>query len=75
MYTNKIPHIPERLSGLKEISTNLWWSWHPGARMLFKMLDRQVWKESCHNPVEVLKELPRKAFESAIADKDYFATL
>ena len=68
---NTYPDLPERLSGLEELSSNLWWSWHPGARMLFKMLDRQVWKESRHNPVKVLKELPRKAFESAAADKDY----
>jgi starch phosphorylase len=63
--------IPERLLGLRELASNLWWSWHPGARMLFKMLDRQVWKESCHNPVKVLKELPKEAFDSAAADKDY----
>ena len=25
---------------------DLWWGWHPAARMLFKMLDRQTWKES-----------------------------
>ena len=68
---NTYPDLPERLSGLEELSSNLWWSWHPGARMLFKMLDRQVWKESRHNPVKVLKELPRKDFESAAADKDY----
>ena len=63
--------IPERLSGLRELASNLWWSWHPGARMLFKMLDRQVWKESRHNPVKVLKELPKEVFDSAAADKDY----
>lgn len=39
--------------------------------MLFKMLDRQVWKENRHNPVKVLKELPKKAFESAASDKNY----
>jgi len=51
--------IPKRLSGLRDLASNLWWSWHPGARMLFKMLDRQVWKESRHNPVKVLKETRR----------------
>ena len=39
------PHLPERLAGLEELAENLWWSWNPGARMLFKTLDRQVWKE------------------------------
>ena len=71
MDIKEIPYLPERLSGLRELASNLWWSWHPGARMLFKMLDRQVWKESRHNPVKVLKELPKETFDSAAADKDY----
>jgi glucan phosphorylase len=45
-------NMPERLSGLTEIAYNLWWSWHPAARMLFKMLDRGAWKESGHNPIQ-----------------------
>ena len=71
MDIKEIPYLPERLSGLRELASNLWWSWHPGARMLFKMLDRQVWKESRHNPVKVLKELSKETFDSAAADKDY----
>ena len=47
------PSLPERLFGLGELATNLWWSWHPAARMLFKMLDRQAWKESGHNPLSL----------------------
>jgi starch phosphorylase len=40
------PHLPERLAGLEELAENLWWSWNPCARMLFKTLDRQAWKSS-----------------------------
>jgi len=32
------PFLPERLAGLEELAENLWWSWNPGARMLFKTL-------------------------------------
>ena len=65
------PKLPERLSGLGELAYNLWWSWHPEARMLFKMIDRQVWKESVHNPVKVLKQLPEETFEKLVSDADY----
>jgi starch phosphorylase len=68
---NIFPNLPERLSRLGEMAMNLWWSWHPAARMLFKMLDRQVWKESVHNPVKMLKELPREILESAAKDSEY----
>ena len=65
------PHLPERLAGLEELAENLWWSWNPGARMLFKTLDRQAWKESGHNPDKMLREFPRELLEKAGADADY----
>jgi starch phosphorylase len=68
---NLFPNLPERLLGLGEIAENLWWSWHPAARMLFKMLNRQAWKESGHNPDKMLKELPKEGLESAANDPDY----
>ena len=65
------PKLPERLSGLGELAYNLWWSWHPEGRMLFKMIDRQIWKGSIHNPVKMLKELPIETFEKLEGDTDY----
>jgi len=64
-------HVPARLAGLAEIASNLWWSWHPAARMLFKNLNRQVWKESTHNPVRVLHELPPEALAPFTIDPLY----
>ena len=42
----KIFNLPHRLAGLGDLAYNLWWSRHPEARMLYKMLDRQIWNES-----------------------------
>jgi starch phosphorylase len=67
----QFPAIPERISSLADLAYNLWWSWHPGVRMLFKLLDRIAWKESGHNPVKMLRELPREVFESATKDPEY----
>ena len=68
---SEFSNLPERLNGLGAIAGNLWWSWHPEARMLFKMLDRQAWKESGHNPVKMLKEIPVEILQSAAEDADY----
>jgi starch phosphorylase len=65
------PHLPECLAGLEALAENLWWSWNPGARMLFKTLDRLVWKESSHNPDKLLREFPRELLEKAAVDADY----
>ena len=66
-----LTNIPERISGLEDLACNLWWSWHPAARMVFKTLDRVAWKESGHNPVRMLKELPPEIFENTAKDPEY----
>lgn len=68
---NILPTLPQRISGLGELAENLWWSWNPAARMLFKTLDRQAWKESVHNPDKMLKELPKEILEAAAGNPDY----
>ncbi len=67
------PGLPTRLAGLEDIAENLWWSWHPRARMLFKMLDRQAWKQSGHNPDRMLRELPAEVLATAATDPTYLA--
>jgi starch phosphorylase len=68
---DRFPNLPQRINGLGALAYNLWWSWHPAARMLFKMLDRPAWKESIHNPVKMLREIPREILESAAGNPDY----
>lgn len=65
------PDIPERIGGLRELAYNLWWSWHPEARMLFKMLSRAAWKLSVHNPVKMLHDVDRETFEAAARDAKF----
>ena len=52
--SNEFPNLPNRIKGLGDLAENLWWSWNPAARMLFKSLDRQAWKESVHNPDKMM---------------------
>jgi starch phosphorylase len=65
------PNIPESIAGLGELSFNLWWSWHPAARMLFKRLDRPAWKDTYYNPVKLLKVLPPEILVAAARDPEY----
>ncbi|MBN1141852.1 MAG: alpha-glucan family phosphorylase, partial [Deltaproteobacteria bacterium] len=68
---NKFEKIPSRIKGLETLSGNLWWSWHPEARMLFKNIDRQLWKESRHNPVKMLGDVSADLLEKAAASPNY----
>jgi starch phosphorylase len=73
MTNNVFPALPERISGLGELAENLWWSWNPAGRMLFKMLNRRRWKESIHNPDKMLREMPAEMLLSASRDKKFLA--
>jgi len=67
----EFPNLPDRLLGLGEMAENLWWSWHPAARMVFKSLNRQAWKENLHNPDKTLKELPPEILAAAAKDPEF----
>ena len=64
-------HIPDRLSGLIDLSYNVWSSWHPEAQLLFKNLNRQGWKESIHNPVHMLQLITPELLDEATANTEY----
>jgi glycogen phosphorylase len=66
-------HIPDRISGLEELATDLWWSWHPEARLVFRQLDYQVWRTTAHNPVRMLRQIPYERLAAAASDPDFLA--
>src|SRR4051795_7869732 len=45
--------LPPQLEGLRRLAYNLWWSWHPEARVLFSRIDANAWARY-RNPVPVL---------------------
>ena len=52
---NVIPTLPEALEPLREMVFNLWWTWEPSARRLFRHLDPELWNRTNHNPVRMLQ--------------------
>lgn len=58
--------IPSKIKRLGEVAYNLWWSWTPEARELFRRLDYPMWRRTRHNPVQMLQEIsPAKLAEAA----------
>ncbi len=45
--------LPPQLEGLRRLAYNLYWSWHPQARVLFSYVDNTAWSRY-RNPVAVL---------------------
>ncbi len=46
-------NLPPRLEGLRRLAYNLWWSWHPRARILFSRIDAAGWARY-RNPIPLL---------------------
>ncbi|MGB8356782.1 MAG: alpha-glucan family phosphorylase [Chthoniobacteraceae bacterium] len=72
LYTyNVIPKLPETLEPLREIVYNLWWTWEPSARKLFRELDPELWNRTNHNPLRML-QLSKQARLLEVAGDDNF---
>jgi starch phosphorylase len=65
--------LPSRIHRLHELSLDLWWSWTPIARQVFRRLDYPLWRESAHNPVRMLFEIDAARLQDAAADPDFLS--
>ncbi|MEV0064719.1 alpha-glucan family phosphorylase [Nocardia sp. NPDC050718] len=66
-------HLPERLTALGELSTNLRWSWHGPTQDLFADLDPELWRAVGQDPVRMLGEVPAERLDALAADAAYVA--
>ena len=72
LYTfNVIPKLPTELEPLREMVFNLWWTWEPAARKVFRHLDSALWDRTNHNPVRML-QLCRQARLIEVAGDEQF---
>ncbi|HEY8020575.1 MAG TPA: alpha-glucan family phosphorylase, partial [Thermoanaerobaculia bacterium] len=53
---------------LRELAQNLWWSWQPEIRFLFRELDPELWRTAHHNPVAVLQRLDEDEIARRVRD-------
>src|SRR5205809_964797 len=71
MQIRRFPQIPERIDRLEELAYNLKWSWDYRARLLFKRLDPDLWKNTQHNPVKLLHDIEPARLSAAARDPDF----
>ncbi len=66
--------IPERIARLEELSHNLWWSWSPEARDIFRSISVRLWRSTDHNPVRMLNQVTLDRLERLAMDPDFLAS-
>src|SRR4030081_1206746 len=72
---NVTPILPAALEPLREMSFNLWWTWEPAARRLFRHLDPELWNRTNHNPVRMLQLSRQSRLEELAQDKIFLREL
>ncbi|MDR0368406.1 MAG: alpha-glucan family phosphorylase [Bacteroidales bacterium] len=65
--------MPQRFSGLVEMSYNLWWTWNYNASRMFKYIDPLLWRTLLYNPVIFLEEVSLSRMKELEKDEAFVA--
>jgi len=66
-----IPKLPKEIEFLSDIALNLWWTWNPRGKNLFKLINPYLWKESNENPIKMLNALSKKELAALGQDETF----
>ncbi|MEU9688235.1 alpha-glucan family phosphorylase [Amycolatopsis japonica] len=64
--------LPESLSGLGDLATNLRWTWHPPTRDLFASMDAELF-DRVRDPLRMLTALPPARLDELAVDDAFLA--
>ncbi len=79
MYDLKIfrvfPKVPEPLAFLETLSRNLWWSYEPEAKELFRRVDPRLWASCGRNPLSFLAAVDQSKLERLAEDEGFIGQM
>ena len=55
---------------LMKLTQNLWWTWNPEVRAIFRDLDTDLYNRAHRNPLRVIKSIDQALLETRAADAD-----
>ncbi|HSM25423.1 MAG TPA: alpha-glucan family phosphorylase, partial [Anaerolineaceae bacterium] len=61
-------NLPRRIHRLAELSYNMWWVWNHDAQQLFRLIDKPLWDQLNHNPIQFLHQVENSRLVKAIND-------
>ena len=70
-----VAELPATLQPLRDISLNLWWSWHHPAKGLFRRISREGFVKAKRNPIPVIESLSAHDIAALSKDKGYLAQI
>jgi starch phosphorylase len=58
---------------MEALARDVWWSWTPTARQVFRSLDYPLWRVTAHNPVRMLQQVSPEALQRALENPEWLA--
>ncbi len=72
---NKEYTLPKSLEKLEDLASNLWFSWNPDVRDLFREIDVDLWRQVNRNPVEFLQSVDPFKIKKAAEDPTFIGRM
>jgi glycogen phosphorylase len=70
-----LPSLPESLKQLRNLASNMYWSWNTEFVELFRRIDPVLWQECDHNPVKLLGSVSQARLEDLAANEGFLYQL
>jgi starch phosphorylase len=68
-------NLHEPIEQLAELAYNLWFSWNPDVRDLFRAIDLRTWRDCNRNPVEFLMKVDPEKLQQAADNPEFIKRL
>ena len=65
------PQLPERISELSNLATNLWWSWNSYSLRLYDYIDSNLFEKVNKNPVKFLSLINQERLIEVSKDEEF----
>ncbi|MDR2422320.1 MAG: alpha-glucan family phosphorylase [Deltaproteobacteria bacterium] len=70
-----VPRLPEKLTPLRRMAYNVFFSWQSEIRDIFQRVDPQLWEQSGHNPVVLLGLVDQKRLDELERESGFVSQL
>lgn len=70
-----VDELPELLRPLRMLASNFRWTWHHPTREVFRAIDRNLWEQVEHNPLQLLAQVSRDRIAALAEDAVFLAQL
>ncbi len=67
--------LPPQLQPLRDLASNIWWTWNHAARNLFVRISKERSLKARVNPIELINSLSSKEISTLVKDRGFLAQL